>query len=754
MGSSARAIGFIVLAALVVTLADPKNVAADDPLWASHIEPLLKEHCAECHNPAKTKSGLDLSSLQTILRGGDRGAAVLPGRPNESNLYKFLTSDSDPHMPPAKHKPLGEEEIGLIKKWIQDLPVVASAQRAQDSTNGLAATNLAAVAKPRITWKPPANLPPARAADRFLEVAWKLDKVKPGPRADDSAFARRAYLDLAGRIPTPQEAGVFLKDQAKDKRARLIETLLASDEYPRQMREVFDAVLMTRRGADWEDQRANQKWFAFLEDAFRSNRPWNEIVRDLIVARPARPEDHGAVWYLYERQNNPQAIAEALAPVVFGLQVKCAQCHDHMVAREIKQAHYWGMVAAFNRSKNVDTPNGPGIAESAIGGFVSFANLKKESQPALLTFFNGRKIDEAWPKDGEKETDSSALYLVPPPQAKEGESSKKPGRRAVQKADQPAVPKFSRRQAFAEAVTRDNPLLARAMVNRIWAMLFGRGLVHPVELMDSKHPPSHPELLDWLARDFERNGCDVKRLIRTLCNTRAYQLDSRTPFNSGAGFQPAAGRPAREVGLEARLAGKMPAPPAPRPPAKPIPPDSFARALDKSLSAEQLFRSVLVATGNRPDSEGKIAGRSEKELRHAFVAQFPDLFPAEYNATLFQAMFLSNSQLFDQLLVPREGNLASRLVGQASSLPTPASPPRSLTRAGSPAGRQDACPTTSPDNLAHARVHEAFLAIFGREPDGEELRECAGYLAGRSPEAGVKQLLWAMLSSAEFQLNH
>ena len=75
---------------------------------------------------------------------------------------------------------------------------------------------------------------------------------------------------------------------------------------------------------------------------------------------PNAPEDRGAVWYLYERQNNAQAMAEALAPVVFGVQVKCAQCHDHMVAREIKQAHYWGMVAAFNRSKNVDTPERPG----------------------------------------------------------------------------------------------------------------------------------------------------------------------------------------------------------------------------------------------------------------------------------------------------------------------------------------------------------------------------------------------------------
>ena len=115
-------------------------------------------------------------------------------------------------------------------------------------------------------------------------------------------------------------------------------------------------------------------------------------------------------------------------------------------------------------------------------------------------------------------------------------------------------------------------MLARAMVNRVWAMLFGRGLVHPVDLMDSKHPASHPELLDWLARDFERSGCDVKRLIRTLCNTKAYQLDSM---------------PARRG--KARSPG----------------PETFARALDKPLTAEQLFRSLLVATANQPDKDGK-----------------------------------------------------------------------------------------------------------------------------------------------------
>jgi hypothetical protein len=278
------------------------------------------------------------------------------------------------------------------------------------------------------------------------------------------------------------------------------------------------------------------------------------------------------------------------------------------------------------------------------------------------------------------------------------------------------------------------------MVNRIWAMLFGRGLIHPVDLMDSKHPPSHPELLDWLARDFERSGYDVKRLIRALCNTKAYQLDSRTraePKRTATVSEGPVAAPTQATTFSdnpdpsthtntLRLGSATAALPRQTHPArpakgKPAPPDSVARALDKPLSAEQLFRTLLVATGNQPDAEGKVAGRSEKEIRHAFVAQFPDVFPADYNATLHQAMFLSNSPLFDQLLTPRDNNLAARLASLSDS---------------------------------EARVRAVFAAVFGREPERDELRECAAYLSARSSEAGVKQFLWALLSSAEFQLNH
>src|SRR5689334_1503530 len=178
------------------------------------------------------------------------------------------------------------------------------------------------------------------------------------------------------------------------------------------MRELWDVILMGRpKRGNQEERRMQNGWWAFLENAFRTNRPWNEAVRAMLVARSGKPEDDGASWFLYERRNEYQAIAEAVAPVVYGTKINCAQCHDHPLAREIKQAHYWGLVAAFNRSKNVQ--GGNAVGESAVGGFVNFTNLKKESQPAVMALLNGRTIEEVRPASDQKEKDSDDNYVDP-----------------------------------------------------------------------------------------------------------------------------------------------------------------------------------------------------------------------------------------------------------------------------------------------------------------------------------------------------
>lgn len=647
---------------------------APDEIWATRVEPLLDRNCVKCHGGVRQKSGLDLRSLEKILEGGERGAAIIPGDPERSHLYQFVLPDADPQMPVDEKKQLSQDELATFKAWISSLP---SATRllghAADTNSSWVSDYISkfkAARKP--AWTPPQNLRGNEVIDHYIALGWRERKVQPSANCDDATFVRRVFLDLAGRIPTPNEAETFVRDRRVDRRVRLVDQLLKSDDYPRHMREVFDVVLMERREETFENQRRDNHWFQFLEDSFRTNRPWNEIVCAIILARPCSDEDKGAVWYLYERKNSHQSMAEAIAPIAFGVQIKCAQCHNDPLAWEVEQRHYWGLVAAFNRSKNVDTAAGAGVAESATGGFINFANLKKESQPALLAMLTGKTIAERRPAESEKEIDAPDLYEVPPPKEKE-----KPVR--------PSVPKFSRREALAEALTRDNPMLARAFVNRIWEMLVGRGLVHPVDQMDSRHRPSHPDLLDWLARDFEKHGYDVKRLIRGVVLSRVYQLESRPR-----------GR-------------KTPSP------------DSFAYGLEKPLSAEQLARSFEIATGNETSGEGKIAGHDESEIRRAFVAQFPDLFATDYNASLQQATFLSNSKILDDLLQKHPGNATEKLLEIDRMEP---------------------------------RVEKAFEWMLGRSPDPTEREQSLKFLAKKTPEAGVKELLWALLTGSEFQVNH
>ena len=272
----------------------------------------------------------------------------------------------------------------------------------------------------------------------------------------------------------------------------------------------------------------------------------------------------------------------------------CAQCHDHPLAREIKQGHYWGLVAAFNRSKNIERGT-PGVSESAIGGFINFTNLKKESQPAIVTMLTGRTIDEARPAPDAKEEDKPDGYVDPSATVK--------------------VPKFSRRAALADAATHDNPLLARSFVNYTWAILFGRGIVQPVDEMNSKHPPSHPEMLDWLAKDFADHDYDIRRLVRSIVLSRGYQLA---------------------------------APASATPPA----PEAFAAAAEKPLIAEALARSALIASG-RP--------AEESPLRQSFAEAFPDVLPRVQRASIQQAMLLANNERLAGLFKPEPGDAAERL---------------------------------------------------------------------------------------------
>jgi mono/diheme cytochrome c family protein len=622
---------------LAIAATPSAGVQADDAaqFWTAKVQSLFDVHCVKCHGPLERNGDLELDTPEAVMRGGAEGQVIAPGRPNESRLYQYLAPDSDPHMPPEKQ--LTDEQREVVRQWILLL--------GQASTGGPAAGERSGAAQA------PVFDSPIQAIDTLVAESWMRREVTPAPMADDRTWCRRVYLDLAGRIPTTDELDLFLYSSEASKRQELVDKLLSSEAYAVRMRELWDVFLMGRgKRRNYEERRKDNGWWEFLEQAFSQNRPWNETVSDMLVARPRTQDAKGATWFLYERRDGHQEIAEAVAPVIYGTRIDCAQCHDHPLAREIKQAHYWGLVAAFNRSKNV--PDSTEVEESAVGGFVNFTNLEKESKPAKVAMLTGQVVEEAWPSDGEQQQDSHDNYVDPHAKAK--------------------IPKFSRRAAFAELATNDNPLLARAFVNRMWATLLGRGIVHPTDEMNERNAPSHPALLAWLAEDFASHRYDIRRLVRGIVLSRVYALSAHADGVT--------------------------------------PPEAFAYALERPLTAEQIARSWRISAGFSPE---------DVELRRAVVESMPDVLQKDYNATFQQAQFLAAAPELQNLVKGAPGGAVERMAG----IPNPT-----------------------------AKIREAFRAVLGRLPDEEEVAQAAALLEAHAeqPAEGAGNLLWALMTSAEF----
>ncbi len=593
-------------AALAFVVASAPCARAD--FWTAHVAPLFREHCTKCHGGAKQKGGLDLRSAEAALAGGESGAALVPGDPAASLLFSAVQPGADPHMPPKGQ--LADAEIEMLGAWIESL----------------ADTQAEGMAQPA-AWTLPPGVDPTLAIDTFLARSWAEEGIAAPDPCDDPAFVRRLYLDLLGRIPTPAERGVFLASTSSGKRRELIDELLRSPAHARHLAECYHHILLGRASGRGRNRDERERHFLpYLRWAFASNRPWDAIARDLIVARPESPEAKGAAWFLYDQRDDPGEMAAATASTLFGKQIKCAECHDHPIAPEIGQRHYHALVAFFSRTRNVKTPAGPALGESAAGGYAKFANLEGESFDARLEFLDGRVVVEP---GGRRDRAGAEHYLVAPPGDWIDPPEPDPETKKVKlttDVDAAPVPNFSRRAELARIGIEGNPDFAKAAVNRVWALLLGRGIVHPVDAIDSAHPPSHPELLDWLAADFAAGGYDLRRLCRAILNSRAYQ--------AAADIAPGGRKPR---------------------------PDTFAVALDRPLAAEVLARSVLVALGAEPDPGGAMP--DEARHRGAFSSHYPAALGSWVPPTVQHAMFFTNSPHLDSMLrdgaLPRVAELAA-----------------------------------------------------------------------------------------------
>lgn len=319
--------------------------------------------------------------------------------------------------------------------------------------------------------------------------------------ADDSTFLRRIYLDLLGRIPSATETRSFLSDNAPDKKAKLIDDLLSRDEVYRHLATSFDLMFMERRGG----KHVNTDEFRnYLEQSFRDGKTYLEITREILAADGTEAKNRAASAFYLERDVTPDLLTREIGRVFFGVDLQCAQCHNHPNIEDYQQEDYYGLQAFIVRASlfQPDKKKPALIAEKAEGeaAFQSvFTDRSSMTGPRVL---DGEELIEVSFKPGER-------YQVAP--AKNVRH----------------VPKQSRIEKLAE-VTTSKPTNAfnRNIANRLWAQMLGRGLVTPVDLHHSNNPPSHPELLQMLADDFAARNYDVKSFLREIALSEVYQRDS------------------------------------------------------------------------------------------------------------------------------------------------------------------------------------------------------------------------------------
>jgi hypothetical protein len=302
--------------------------------------------------------------------------------------------------------------------------------------------------------------------------------VPPSPVCDDSTFLRRSAIDICGRMPTPEETQKFLADTDPNKRAKWIDTLLASTAYADFFANKWNAILRNKSGAQ-NSIRGNYSFHAWIRDSFYDNKPYDQFVRDVLAASGELGQNPPVVWYKQVKANNEQV--EDCAQLFLGLRIQCARCHHHPFEKW-SQRDYYGLSAFFSQ-----VGRKPGL------------------QPNEERIYHKRGLAKAQnPKTGEN---LSPTGLGAPPLE--------------------LTPDEDPRHALVDWMSSpDNPFFAKALVNRYWKHFFSRGIVDPEDDMRVTNPASNPELLDGLSQHFITSGFDMKDLIRTICNSQVYQLSS------------------------------------------------------------------------------------------------------------------------------------------------------------------------------------------------------------------------------------
>jgi mono/diheme cytochrome c family protein len=486
--------------------------------YVRQVAPIFANNCLDCHSVEDHKSGLDASSVSTLIKGGKKaGPAIVPGKPDESPLVQFIRGLRKPQMPKG-NPALSEEELHLIRQWIfagarDDSASVAATEKTADSTasgdqvslavdgpgaqkalNDLAFSGnnqdrLFALRKLRLALltnppdPPKVKGPVFNPIDQFITVKWEQAGLKaandPPAVCSDAAFLRRVYLDVIGVIPTAAEARRFLEDTSPAKRVRLVDELLARNEdYAAHWTPFWEeAIGSSNVGITGGiGSRGNHREWVY--QSFVHNKPFDLMVAELIdpmlpgYRKPEIGDANGkrVVSAYIRNETHVETIQSAanVAQVFMGTEMKCASCHNHFLNKEWPQTRFLAFAGMF-------APHDLELIRCE----------KKSGQFVAAKFpFELPGAPEAVPNRIDERLHRVAQLLIDP----------------------------------------TNPRFAKTIVNRLWKRYLGLGLFEPQDDFRPDQPPTNPELLAWLADDFMRHGYDLKHSIRLILTSRTYQL--------------------------------------------------------------------------------------------------------------------------------------------------------------------------------------------------------------------------------------
>jgi hypothetical protein len=424
--------------------------------FSHDIVPILKSRCAECHTNGKYKGSVSMDTREDLLKS----KVVTPGKSGASEMVKRISSkDIKVRMPP-KGDALSEKEIALIKAWIDG-------GMAWESGFSFKTSTYVAPLKPRRPALPDAKPGREHPIDRFVDAYYAKHKITPRADADDITFIRRIHLDVIGLLPTPAEVDAFVTDTTTDRHIKLAQRVLADRRaYADHWLSFWNDLLRNDYAGTGYIDGGRKQISAWLYRSLYDNKPYDKFVRELIS--PTADSEgfiNGIKWRgnVNASQVREVQFSQNVSQVFFGVNLKCASCHDSFIDS-------WKLEDSYSLAAVVaDAPLEIHRCDKATG---------KKASPRFM-----------WPELG---------------------------------AIDAKLPKAKRLEQLAGLITHvDNGRFTRTLANRLWQRLLGRGLVHPVDMMGTR--PWNEDLLDYLGVYLSDHDYDVKKLMEHLVTSRAYQ---------------------------------------------------------------------------------------------------------------------------------------------------------------------------------------------------------------------------------------